>query len=343
MSFQRLDPQDFLVSIDSITSTCWSNNNPTLVSFYTSSTQEASSGGNFYLNVYQTSSTNPNAEVQFSIAYGDGLGSGSTFYDTLVPNISSTRTTYGQYRTLILEDENSDFVFGGQTINNFYAINVNRSRYKENLFPGSLNLKLFSGSKYIQLTDNSNDVTTISFLNSNRVYQIVSGSNGSATNNPISQAGITPSGSYGLFLPDTGLILLNPAALDLPFASGGINLQTSRSYNSPGNNNSRLFSRLISGSNGTGSFSLNSQESISSDFVFIRARNAEFNYTENPSAISGSTGELIYSDFIYNPQTYITTVGLYNDSNELLAVAKLSRPLKKDFTKEALVRVKLDF
>jgi hypothetical protein len=39
----------------------------------------------------------------------------------------------------------------------------------------------------------------------------------------------------------------------------------------------------------------------------------------------------------------MTTVGLYNDTNELLAVAKLSKPLQKDFTKEALIRVKLDF
>jgi len=46
---------------------------------------------------------------------------------------------------------------------------------------------------------------------------------------------------------------------------------------------------------------------------------------------------------IYSPVTYITTVGLYNDSNELLAVAKLSKPLQKDFTKETLVRVKLDY
>jgi hypothetical protein len=52
---------------------------------------------------------------------------------------------------------------------------------------------------------------------------------------------------------------------------------------------------------------------------------------------------VIYSSFINNPQTYVTTVGLYNDSNELVAVAKLSRPLIKDFTKESLIRVKLDF
>ncbi|MDB4344008.1 hypothetical protein OAA11_02335, partial [Schleiferiaceae bacterium] len=73
-----------------------------------------------------------------------------------------------------------------------------------------------------------------------------------------------------------------------------------------------------------------------------RVRNSEFNYTTNPSMISGS-GEFVYSSLINNPQTYITTIGLYNDANELLSVAKLSKPLVKDFTKEALVRVKLDF
>jgi hypothetical protein len=90
-------------------------------------------------------------------------------------------------------------------------------------------------------------------------------------------------------------------------------------------------------------FTLNSDETLSSDFVFVRAKNNEFNYSENPSFISGSTGVVIYPEFVDNPQTYITTVGLYNDNSELLAVAKLSRPLPKDFTKELLVRVKLDF
>ena len=94
---------------------------------------------------------------------------------------------------------------------------------------------------------------------------------------------------------------------------------------------------------GSETFRLNSEETITSDFVFVRPRSSEFNYSENPSFISGSTGEVIYPDFINNPQVYVTTVGLYNDANELLAVAKLSRPLLKDFTKEALVRVKLDF
>ena len=90
-------------------------------------------------------------------------------------------------------------------------------------------------------------------------------------------------------------------------------------------------------------FTLTSEETITSNYVFVRARSDEFNYTENPSYISGSTGEIVYSNLINSPQTFITTIGLYNTNNELLAVAKLSRPLVKDFTKELLVRVKLDF
>ncbi len=58
--------------------------------------------------------------------------------------------------------------------------------------------------------------------------------------------------------------------------------------------------------------------------------------------ISGS-GDFVYSNFVNSPQTYVTTIGLYNDNNELLAVAKTSKPLVKDFTKEALFRVKLDW
>ena len=94
---------------------------------------------------------------------------------------------------------------------------------------------------------------------------------------------------------------------------------------------------------GIGAISCNSEEVISSNFVFVRARNAEFNYSQNPTFIDSTTGGVRFTDFITAPQTFITTIGLYNDTGDCLAVAKLSKPLKKDFTKEALIRVKLDF
>ena len=69
-----------------------------------------------------------------------------------------------------------------------------------------------------------------------------------------------------------------------------------------------------------------------------------FNYTQNPSAtVAGSTGSYIDAITGSDFHPYTTTVGLYNDLNELIAVAKLSRPTRKDFTNELLIRVRLDF
>lgn len=338
MSFKRLDPEDFLISADSVTAGAWTGNVPTLTQFFTSSVQIAGASGNYYVSVYQTGSTLDEAEVQFNIAFGNSNGSGSVLYDAGINGKSPSSTVYGQFQNIVLGDENSSFVFGNTTPINqsFYAITVNRSKYKGNIFPGTLDLRLGSGSSLLKLTDNSNDTTVVSFNEAGRVYQIVSGSNGSA----YSGTGYTSaSGSYGLFLPDIGTIILNAAALDLSVANGGINLSSSYASNTSANNPQKLYATISSGSN----FTLNSQENVTSDYIFIRARNSEFNYSENPSFISGSTGEVLYNDFINAPQTFITTVGLYNDANELLAVAKLSKPLKKDFTKEALIRVKLDF
>ena len=337
MAFKRFDPEDFVVSSDSITSTLWSTGAPTLTEFYTSSVQAAGSSGNYYLSVYQTASNLSTAQVQFDIAYADLLGSGSTLYNPIVPQNSYTKTIYGQYRSLILEDENASFTFGVgnnvYTTDNFWVLSIERANYKQSLFPGSLNLQLSGSGGIINLTDNSLDTTVNTFIGSTQVFQLISGSNGTAGTSPTSGY-VANSGSYGLVFPQLGTILLNPVAI-----SQSIQVSPSRSNNSDGLNTQRLFEAISLGE----SFALNSQETITSDYVFVRARNSEFNYSENPSFISGSTGEVIYSNFINAPQVYITTVGMYNDSNDLLAVAKMSRPLLKDFTKEALVRVKLDF
>jgi hypothetical protein len=337
MAFKRFDPEDFLVSSDSITSTLWSTGNPTLTTFFTSSVQAAGSSGNYYLSIYQTSSNLSTAQVQFDIAYANSLGSGSTWYNSIVPENSYTKTIYGQYRSMILEDENASFIFGTGTNvltgSDFWVLSIERANYKQSLFPGSLNLKISGSGGIINLTDNSLDNPVNTFIGTSRVYQLISGSNGTAGS--LAGSGyVSNSGSYGLVFPDLGTILLNPYAI-----SQSIKVSPSRSNNSDGLNTQRLFDAISLGA----SFALNSQETVTSDYVFVRARNSEFNYSENPSFISGSTGEVIYSSFINQPQVYITTIGMYNDSNDLLAVAKMSRPLLKDFTKEALVRVKLDF
>ena len=350
MSFKRLDAEDFVVSADAVQSIAWSTGAPTLTQFFTSSIQASGTSGNYYLAVFQTESGDYTAAVQFDIAYGNKYGSGSQYFDSLYESRTPSSTIYGQYRSMILEDENAIFITGlgttGQTticdttitsstaveMEDFWVISPDRARYKQSMFPGTFNLTLSGSGGFLELTDNSNDVTVQTFLGSSRVFQIVSGSNGSG----ISGGGYTPdSGSYGLFFPDIATILLNPEAINY-----SIGVDSDKSPNLVnGTNQATLYTAISGGA----AFQLNSEETITSDYVFVRSRNAEFNYSENPSFISGSTGEVIYDNFINNPQVYVTTIGMYNDANELLAVAKLSRPLLKDFTKESLVRVKLDF
>lgn len=343
MSFTRLDPTDFVVSSDSVVAPAWSNSVTTLSSFFTAS---ASNTGSYYIDVYNAAVSSATSAVQFSIAYGHREGSGAPLLNSLVPNITPSRITFGEYRNLIYGDAESAVNFGvGNTSSiDLIAIPIDRNRYKESLFPGTFNLALSSSAGRIALTDNSNDVTTITYVDGGRLYNIISGSNGTAANIPLvtgaSVKGYTASGSYGLFLPDMGLLVLNPRALSLPFANGGLglSLQTGNTSAAASANQQSIVNLIVNG----GSFQLNSQETISSDYVFVRIKNADYNYTTNPSFITGS-GTLIYSNFINSPQTYPTAVGLYNDNNELLAVAKLSKPLTKDFTKEALIRVKLDW
>jgi hypothetical protein len=339
MAFKRLDPEDFVVSSDSITSTLWSNGNPELNTFFTSSAQKISTSGEYYLSIFEADTLiDPSTPTQFDIVYCDALGSGSEWFNNIVSGSSPTKTMYGQYRSMILEDETAQFTFGvGTNItssDHFWALSIERSCYKESLFPGSLNLKLTSGGNTRQFTDNSQETLVNTYLGSTRVFQLISGSNGSSWDGNGGYS--TSNGSYGLVFPDLGTILLNPHALTETFGSS---ITPSRASNTNGNNNQLLFNTIKTGAK----FSLNSEETITSDYIFVRARNSEFNYSENSSFISGSTGEVIYNNFINHPQVYITTVGMYNDSNELVAVAKLSKPLLKDFTKECLLRVKLDF
>ena len=142
-----------------------------------------------------------------------------------------------------------------------------------------------------------------------------------------------------MVFPDLNIAVLNATSGSLGSISPYI-APVSTGY-STGNNHLKLLVSIISGST-TGSFTLQSSETVSSRYFFTRVKNSDFNYTTNPSIIDDN-GNILYTTLINNPQTFITTVGMYNDSNELLAVAKLSKPLVKDFTKEALIRVKLDY
>jgi hypothetical protein len=359
MSFTQLNPSDFVISNDSVTAPAWSSNVPVLATFFTQSPVITStiSAGAYYLNVYQQAYGSNGAAVQFAIAYGNIFGSGSPWLNSLVPGVSPSLTTYNQYQTLVYGPEvtgSQGFNFGGATqrAQDIWVLNIERNRYKQSLMPGTFNLSLSGSGGQITITDNSNDSTVINYLDCGRVFSLVSGSFGRSVNQTLTNAsgqGQTVSGSYGFFLPDIATIILNPGALNLSFGQGGIGLNrdtasygttiqaASASYTST--NNTLMYQAISRSAN----FQLNSQETVSSDYIFVRINNAEYNYSTNPTFTSGSSGAVLYDTMIYSPQTFVTTIGLYNNNSELLAVAKMSQALVKDFTKEALIRVKLDW
>lgn len=341
MSFKRLDPEDVSISAESVVAPAWSGQLVTLGSgnFITSSGQVGIGAGNYQYSIYQADPNTSGAAVQFSIAYGNVYGSGSTPIKSTVPGATPSSTIYGQYRTLVNGDENTNFTFGNTTPQSIFVISLNRARYKEKLLPGSFNLTLSGSGGTLKLTDNSNSLTTISYADAGRIYDIVSGSDGTPYTGLTTTGFTFASGSYGKFLPDVGTIILNAEALKATVLGGGMLLSVNEGASVASTVNLNTFYNILSaGAN----FKVQSEETITSNYVFVRVRNSEFNYSTNPSIITGS-GELRYDVLVNSPQAYMTTVGLYNDNNDLLGVAKLSKPLLKDFTKEALVRIKLDY
>ena len=102
MSFNRLEADDFVVSAQSQTQTCWTNNLPTLTTFFTSSTQVSSDSGNYYITVYDGNPTGSATAAQFEIAYGNETGGGALAYNQIAnPGVSPASTIYGQYRTFV--------------------------------------------------------------------------------------------------------------------------------------------------------------------------------------------------------------------------------------------------
>lgn len=347
MSFKRFDNEDIVISADSISSPAWSGNEVALSNYYTSSAQVDGSTGKYFYDIYNGLASADASQIQFSLAYGNKDGSGSAALNLSVAENTPSSIVYKQYRNLINGSEDIELSFDGTDSTHIYVFAIERARYKEKILPGSLSLKITGNAikQDIYLTDNSKEVTTQTFTDAGRVFQIISGSAGTKTSSPkdaASKGNSKDYGSYGLLLPDTGLIVLNGKALDQPFANGGVSLASATGSSAPAVENMQLLYDKLGAARSSGSFTLRSEETVSSNFVFVRARNSEFNYSTNPSNITGS-GELRHNSMIDSPQSYITAVGLYNDNNDLLAVSKLSRPLLKDFTKEALVRIKLDY
>lgn len=337
--FTTFGEDDQVVATPSrITNALWSNGVGILTTFVTESGVSGSDTGNnrYYYDVYASA---PSTEqVEFSIAYGDVSGSGSDSSDKDYP----TKAIYGQYKNFLLDTPNGQFSYtsNGATVymSNFFAISIKRANLKQKLDPGNWELHLANlvggaagATGSLNLIDNSADGYDYNAGATARSYTIVSGT---------VNAGQTGSNAFGLVYPDYGVILINPLAISASL-SMSINLG-SAGYTSSVSGYSNLFSIFRSINSGS-YFAARSEERISSTHYFVRVKNQQYNYSTNPTFYSASDGTIIQPSFYSDPKTFLTTVGLYNDNNELLAVAKLSQPVTKGFDKEALIKVRLDF
>jgi len=340
--FTRFNPDTDIVSNykETVSATCWSNTDDVLSQFWTSSVEIALSSSHYYWNLYQSrNAAVSSSEPQFSISYGNINGKGSVtgspagYSGNLTGSRTPSRAIYSQYRNLLLHPDDTRFTFGTSSRDDIYVINFARARYKEKLDPGNWQLQLSGSLINITLIDNSGASVNPAINASGRVFNIVSGS---ITNGTASVATV-----YGLSYPDVGILVLDPMAIS---SSIGIGYNTGSFVDAvggggTGSNNYQLYLAISGGA----MFQARNEENINSSYYYVRVKHFEYNYSNNPTFTTGSLGLVRLSNFVQNPKVYITTVGLYNDTNELLAVAKLSRPLLKDFTRESLVRIKIDY
>jgi hypothetical protein len=346
MSYQRFNRADDIIENQktTITSGMWTGGSTRLTSnFCTSSAQGASSAS--YIDSYQTASTSADAEVQFAVGYAniDGKGSIGNTSDTNDGN-RETKAMYSQFLNLLTAPNTSNITFAGTggSTTDFYFVSVQRARMREKMNAGNWELRVSgsgTGAKIIKLIDDSS-TSSGSISQGGRVYNVVTGSlageGPGGSNVSKSAANESVSGGAGLFYPDLGLILLNPNYVS---ESAGASLIPARSTNTFDNTPQQIFTAI----SGAEYFQARREEEISSTSYFCRVNNKRFNFSTNPTFFTSSDGSLTQTSFFKDPQTFITQVGLYNEANELLAIAKLSQPLLNSYAREAIIKVKLDF
>lgn len=343
----------------------WSSTVASLKNFHTSSVQNDVSK-EYYLQIWMSSSLNTKENEMFSVAYGNIGGSGSKYVTTafdVVGQASDTpsRAIYSQYKLICLDETETKFTLeNGDEVNHFYAININRNRFGDKLDPGNFEINiaqlngdsfannLYTGSNVevsssnivISLIDDSLDAIDQYEYSEKpaKVRNLVSGSLATGIYNATSPH------YYGKVYPDNGTIIISAEKLNETAA-----FNTVTGSNIDGQNSYKLLTSM-SGSayNSNLGFVARAVQIKHQQSIFIRVNSDEMNYSNNPTfvnsdATKGRIGKPYFDSFMYNPHVYVTTIGLYNENKDLLAVAKLSKPLQKSFNSELSITVKLEY
>jgi len=299
-----------------------------------------------------------NSKDHFSVTYGHILGSGSAEESATIEG--TTQAIYKQFYNFtepsaenIRDGAGWSMIDGTDSGNpvtqeGVYIIAAERLQMKDRLNPGTWTVTL-SGSTTVgvgaslNLTDDSKTVEAESAPFGTR-YHIVEGSAGTVSTPYTTK-------TYGFFYPDAGLMVLSANALSSSLPGSGSSFNNSGGSVGEGSgltqnltvtdatDNAWKLTRAIQ----LGSTTLRSEEQQYVYDYFCRAKSSEFNLSQNLTFWSGSDYKIRHSDMVTNPQVFISEVGLYDAQNSLLAVGRLSSPINKNFSSEAIVKVRLTY
>jgi len=311
--------------------------------------------GQYYLNVLL------DGETYFAIAYGDYETSGSSVFNgssSINVLTHETKVIYSQYKNTLLQPGDQLFSFASGSVTtpvdseNIFVMNFSSDKIKDQLDPGQIQINLSGSSGSFSYIDDSQVINK-----QQNVYNLISGSVIQGVATPYLKNGSPVYAGIGLFYPSNGIVVFNTTKTNaqVGFTHGTyINQRLSNLSSYIGANSVQAIARLwqrdffnaIKRSDKT--MAARKSEFVPSTNYFVRVKNKEFNYSNNPTFVSDGTdgltkGTIIYQDLINNPRTYITSVGLYNSNNELLAIGKISRPVQKSFDSELLIKVRIDF
>lgn len=248
--------------------------------------------------------------------------------------MSQVLSGYDTNGTIRSFDQDGDFS-GGTKHENAIFLNFSRLLVKDEIKKGSFSMVISSASAHEQPVNSSAHLCTISDAGAATSYKV---------NSPAGEYGILHNAQSGSGLVPVGLIYYQAGVVMLTSSVFGATSQIAIG---------KTMEQALTGSsiddacdgirNRISNISFNNTTELNSSIYFCRANHNEFNYSSNPSYLDGSSIRVKGSDPLAPPRSYVTTVGLYSADNELLAVAKLSEPLRKDPTNELTLRVRLDY
>jgi len=237
-------------------------------------------------------------------------------------------------------DADGDLTAGTKHSDAFF-INFSRLLVKDEIKKGSFSMILGTGSTFAAASDHASRMTITDTSALTTYY----------TNSPAGEYGILKASDHrgstnvGLIYYQAGIAVLSSSVMQGPkSATKSILMDGSLNGDIHALATGSTISRIATGfTRRIHNISFNNTTELNSTIYFCRANHNEFNYSSNPTYLSSSAVRVKNNDNMNPPRSYVTTVGLYSADNELLAVAKLSEPLRKDPTNELTLRVRLDY